>query len=90
MTQSFQDVEIRFRGKRAWAQARRVRVGASKDVTKVEVSSIRIEGDDEDGRPRQHTFSAADPNETGKGKALLALSDEDRSDILEQVRRGLR
>jgi hypothetical protein len=84
-TQSFKDVEVIFRGKRAWVQARVV-------DGSVQVASIRIEGDvDRRGQEVQHTFQSADPEgEASRVTAFDALEEDERADLMRQVKDALR
>lgn len=82
-TESFRDVLVIFRGRRAFVQARRV-YGESRDVFKVQLSSLHFETGDADGRGQaiQQTYLAGD----GDGIAFEGLDVQEQQDLKRQVR----
>ena len=84
-TQSFKDVEVIFRGKRAWVQARVVE-------GRLQCASLRVEGDmDRRGQEIQQALQDSDPEgEASRVEAFGSLEPDERADLFAQVGRVLR
>lgn len=81
---SFQDYPVLWRGQKAKAQAR---VNGSR----LEVSSLRIEGErDKRSQPVDRTYPAANPEGEGSHtEAFSGCSEEEKADLFEQVKKAM-